>query len=113
MAINPLQSDTRTDKPLTSRFQATQFFREADMNQQTLIKRDVISTLSLFLVLLCASGITFGQDIVTKGGISGHVTDSAGAVIPNAKVTISGQAGTRTTTTDAQGEFEVLNLIPG
>src|SRR5215813_4071043 len=83
------------------------------MNLQTFIKRGTIPLLSLLLILSSASSLSFGQDIVTKGSISGRVTDSAGAVIPNAKITISGQTGTRAITTDAQGEFEVQNLIPG
>jgi hypothetical protein len=66
--------------------------------------------LLLSLLSVCAA---FGQDIATKGSISGKVVDSAGAAIPNAKVTISGPTGERLATADAQGDFEVQNLIPG
>jgi len=69
--------------------------------------------LASFAILLCSSALGLAQDIATKGGISGRVTDSAGAAIANAKVTITGQAGDRTVTANAEGEFEMQNLIPG
>jgi hypothetical protein len=62
---------------------------------------------------LLALGVALGQDIATKGGISGRVVDSTGAVIPNAKVTVAGPTGERVITTNQAGEFEVQNLIPG
>jgi Carboxypeptidase regulatory-like domain len=71
------------------------------------------SLLASLAILLCSSGLGLAQDIATKGGISGRVTDSAGAAIANAKVTITGQAGDRTVTANAGGEFEIQNLIPG
>ena len=72
-----------------------------------------ISLLASFVILLCSSALGLAQDTLTKGGISGRVTDSAGAAIANAKVTITGQAGDRTVTVNAEGEFEMQNLIPG
>jgi hypothetical protein len=65
------------------------------------------------LIICCASSFGFAQDISTKGAISGRVTDATGAVIPSAKVTISGETGTRTITANEQGEFEIQNMIPG
>jgi len=64
------------------------------------------------LTLLAASGV-LGQDLATKGGISGKVVDVSGAVIINAKVILSGPTGERTLTTNQSGEFEFQNLIPG
>jgi hypothetical protein len=76
--------------------------------------KGVLSVLFCTLVLcLLSADPAFGQDIATKGSISGKVVDSAGAAIPNAKVTISGPTGERLATADAQGDFEVQNLIPG
>jgi hypothetical protein len=69
--------------------------------------------LGAFLILLCAAGLGLAQDTATKGGISGRVTDTTGAVIANAKVTISGPTGDRVINADAAGEFDVQNLIPG
>jgi Carboxypeptidase regulatory-like domain len=66
----------------------------------------------LFLSLLVV-GTAFGQDIATRGGISGRVVDTSGAVIPGATVTISGPTGDRVVTANESGEFDVQNLIPG
>jgi hypothetical protein len=72
-----------------------------------------IRLLCTLLVLLCVALPGFAQDIATKGGISGRVTDATGAVLPKAKVTISGSAGDRVVETNAQGDFEAQNLVPG
>ncbi|MBZ5538366.1 MAG: carboxypeptidase regulatory-like domain-containing protein [Acidobacteriia bacterium] len=64
------------------------------------------------LLLVCCLSLTFGQD-VTKGGISGMVVDSSGAVIPKAQVTLSGEIEKRSVTTNDEGRFEFPNLIPG
>src|SRR5262252_3437090 len=83
------------------------------MKRVSPFRTGAISLLASFAILLCSSALGLAQDIATKGGISGRVTDSAGAAIANAKVTITGQAGDRTVTANAEGEFEMLNLIPG
>jgi hypothetical protein len=51
----------------------------------------------------------------TEGGISGTVTDSSGAAIPGATVTVTNTAtrGTRTTTTNGQGLYSFPALPPG
>src|SRR5215471_14120181 len=59
------------------------------------------------------TGMAFGQDIATKGAIGGKVTDSTGAVVPNAKVTLAGPTGERVATANETGDFEFTNLIPG
>src|SRR4030095_12196865 len=67
-------------------------------------------------VLLCsllAVGAAFSQDIATKGSIGGKVADSTGAVIPNAKITLSGPTGERTTTANESADLEFTTLIPG
>ncbi len=53
------------------------------------------------------------QDISTKGGISGTVVDSTGAVVPGATVTITGPIGERVVVTNSGGGYDVANLIPG
>lgn len=63
--------------------------------------------------LLLAAPLTLAQDLTTKGGIAGHVFDAAGAAVPNAKVTVNGPTGERTTVSNGDGFFEVPNLIPG
>jgi hypothetical protein len=83
------------------------------MKRVSPFRAGAISLLASVAILLCSSGLGLAQDIATKGGISGRVTDSAGAAIAKAKITISGQTGDRTATANAEGEFEMQNLIPG
>ncbi len=49
----------------------------------------------------------------TKGALAGQITDPSGAVVPGAKVTITGGEGTRVTVTDASGHFLMSSLTPG
>lgn len=51
----------------------------------------------------------------TFGSITGQVTDSAGAVIPVAQVTLKnlGTAETRSMTTGSDGLYQFVNLVPG
>ncbi len=49
----------------------------------------------------------------TKGGLQGVVTDSSGAVVPDAQVTVIGNVDTRTTTTGSNGHWEATSLTPG
>lgn len=51
--------------------------------------------------LSLAAASVLAQDVQTKGFIGGTVTDAAGAAVPGAKVTITGQTGERTGTTSA------------
>src|ERR1700744_2500747 len=65
----------------------------------------------LFLLTACLCvGPAFGQ-----GTDRGVVTDSAGAVIPNASVTITDTStgSVRASTTNGQGNYEVFGLSPG
>lgn len=51
---------------------------------------------------------------LSKGSIQGTVTDSTGAVVPDAKVVVSSELyGTREATTNADGQFLILGLEPG
>src|SRR6516225_4364421 len=71
----------------------------------------------ILLAILCAvsmfSAVGFGQDILTKGAVSGRILDATGAVIPGATITVSGPTGVRATTTNNSGDFDVSNLVPG
>ncbi len=68
---------------------------------------------SLFYVLLLAlSASGWAQDI-TKGSITGVVHDASGAVVSNAKVSLTSPFGDRATTTNSAGEFNFANLNPG
>ncbi|MFZ3331498.1 MAG: TonB-dependent receptor [Candidatus Acidiferrales bacterium] len=68
----------------------------------------------LFAMLLGASALpAFGQ--IDRGAIAGRILDSSGAVVPSATVTITNKATgvAATTSVDADGEYQVLTLIPG
>ena len=68
--------------------------------------------LTLGLALLwMASASAFAQ--TATGNVFGNVTDSSGAVLPGASVSISGEAGTRTTVSGTDGTFRFLNMDYG
>lgn len=62
-------------------------------------------------IILSLAAFSFGQE--TTGTIDGTVSDSAGAVIPGATVTIRGNAFRRTVTSNDDGFFRVLAVPPG
>jgi hypothetical protein len=70
----------------------------------------------LAAVLLLAAGVSpaFSQASSSTAELRGQVTDSAGAAVPNASVTITdlSKGNGRTTTTDAEGNYVFLNLLP-
>ena len=63
------------------------------------------------IFMTCASG--FAQDF--RGSISGRVTESSGAAVPNTIVTIVNTAtnATTTATSSENGEYKILYLTPG
>jgi hypothetical protein len=68
----------------------------------------------LVAMLLGVSALpAFGQ--IDRGAITGRILDSSGAVVPSATVTITNKATgvAVTTSADADGEYQVLTLIPG
>ncbi|MGC1170162.1 MAG: TonB-dependent receptor [Candidatus Acidiferrales bacterium] len=68
----------------------------------------------LFAMLLGVSALpAFGQ--IDRGAIAGRILDSSGAVVPSATVTITNKATgvAVTTSVDADGEYQILTLIPG
>jgi len=76
-----------------------------------------LCTLRLAAALLSLAGFSsalYGQG-TTLGSISGNVVDPSGAAIPNAKVVVKNiQTGiAREVTTDNNGSFQALSLIPG
>ena len=74
----------------------------------------VLCTLVLCLtVVFSLCPFTYGQS--TYGSISGAVTDSTGAAIPGAQVTLTntGTAVTQTQSSSSDGLYTFVNLIPG
>lgn len=80
------------------------------MNNLNQLKFNV---LILILSLTLGASVCFGQAF--KATIVGQITDSNGAVVPNATVTIKLAATnqSQTATTDADGNFTISQLDPG
>lgn len=70
--------------------------------------------LTLLFVLVIGVSPAFSQASSSTAELRGQVTDATGAAVPNATVTITDIAkGTsRTTTTDMEGNYVFLNLLP-
>src|SRR6267378_4353899 len=68
---------------------------------------------SVGLLLLLLSVGVFAQESAVKGNLGGTVVDATGAVVPKAKVTLTGPTGNMTTVTDSQGRFMFDLLVPG
>src|SRR5215475_14306829 len=68
---------------------------------------------ALFLLLFTRSLSLHAQS--TQGAILGTVRDSSGAIVPNATVTATNidTSVSRTDTTDASGNYQLLNLSAG
>jgi hypothetical protein len=64
--------------------------------------------------LLMSSGMLFAQGLGASGSIIGTVTDTSGAVIPNATVTVTdaNRGIKRTTTSDSTGRYLMSGLSP-
>jgi Carboxypeptidase regulatory-like domain/TonB-dependent Receptor Plug Domain len=69
------------------------------------------SLLTLAAALLAFAPLAIAQ--TATGNIYGNVTDQSGAVLPGVSVTLTGETGTRTTVSSAQGQFRLLNLDNG
>ncbi len=75
-----------------------------------------VSLFSLSGILLCGLLVptALAQTSISTGSIAGTVTDATGAVLPNAKVTITGSTGqTIHATTNNAGFYSSGALIPG
>jgi len=75
-------------------------------------KRILLCALACALFLFLGIG-GLAQETAVKGNLSGVVVDTTGAVVPGAKVTLTGPEGTLTTPTDGQGNFSFVRLVPG
>ena len=76
------------------------------------MNRSALRIVSVLALLVLGSVWLFGQ--AETGTISGIVTDSSGAVVAGAKVTVVAPATgtTRSTTTASAGEYAITNLKP-
>src|SRR6202166_1639857 len=70
----------------------------------------------IFVFVACAAVATYTSSAQTfYGSIVGTVTDSSGASVPGAAVTVvnNGTAEHRTAQSNADGNYEFVNLVPG
>jgi len=76
--------------------------------------RPIFSTF-LAVALLSAILVSSHASAQALSGINGTVVDSSGAVVPNAKVTVTNNATnvSRTTDTSSAGTYDITDLIPG
>ena len=74
-----------------------------------------ITPAGFFLLAFLALTVSLSAQVGTEGGILGVVTDSSGAVVAGAEVTVVnlGTNLTKKATTDSQGNFEILALPRG
>ena len=82
--------------------------------RQLMKNRRLLDRVMLFAILLGLSALpAFGQ--IDRGAIAGRILDASGAVVPSATVTITNKATgvAVSTSVDADGEYQVLTLIPG
>ena len=72
----------------------------------------LLALVALSALLSCP--VAFAQTTVSNGSISGTVADATGAIVPNAKVTITGPTGqTVHATTGDAGTYSSGALVPG
>lgn len=77
----------------------------------------LLMKIRMLLCLLASIGMLAPMGLAQSffGSIVGTVTDTSGAVIPDAKVTLSssGTAERRTAQSDSSGNYEFVSLVPG
>src|SRR5437868_7034323 len=83
------------------------------MEEEILSNRRIVCVLFLVLPLVCNVFTVNAQ--LTRGAISGTVTDASGLVLVNAEVTVTNKATNilRTTTTNERGFFRFAAVEPG
>ncbi|MCA1578414.1 MAG: TonB-dependent receptor [Acidobacteria bacterium] len=71
--------------------------------------------ISLLAILLVSANVALGQAQSNAADLQGTVTDTTGAVVPNATVTARNPATnvTRDVTTNDQGLYRIINIQPG
>src|SRR5262249_40511153 len=77
------------------------------------MRKSLLPVLSLAFALLC--GLAARAYAQTSGEITGLVTDSSGAAVSGASVTVTNKAtvATRQITTNSEGLYSFPSLLPG
>jgi hypothetical protein len=68
---------------------------------------------ALFAVIMLAIPMGAQMNTAVRGSLAGVVFDATNSVLPNANVNVTGPQDTYAVKTDAQGHFQVGNLVPG
>src|SRR5438445_5409792 len=76
-------------------------------------KKICLAALAFVLLSSMAAFAQGSSESSVRGNLSGTVVDSSGAVVTGAKVTISGPTGTKSDTTNQDGQFLFPLLSPG
>ena len=77
-------------------------------------RKSLLLSAMTFMAAASVPSALYAQQLSsTKGGLGGVITDKTGAIIPGAKVTITGASDNRELTTDAGGHFNAIDLTPG
>jgi hypothetical protein len=83
-----------------------------NFSRQVATRFTVLVLVALSMLLL--SSLVLGQTTVSNGSVSGTITDATGAVVANAKVTITGPTGQVVhVTSSVSGGYSTGALIPG
>ena len=74
-----------------------------------------VQLISLLAIVLVSASVALGQAQSNAADLQGTVTDTTGAVVPNATVTVRNPATnvTRDATTNDQGLYRIINIPPG
>jgi len=74
-----------------------------------------VMLLLVAIILVLSPSMALHAQNITAGAIAGTVTDSTGAIVPNAQIVVTNQATRQVTTakTSGSGAFNVENLPPG
>src|SRR2546430_853696 len=76
----------------------------------------LVMFVTLLTLLFATTASVWAQgsaEASVRGNMAGIVADNTGAVVPGAKVTMTGPIGTRAVNTNAQGQFQFPLLTPG
>jgi hypothetical protein len=79
----------------------------------SLLRKAIFAASLLGAAVIAAPLASAQQNNSVSGGLAGLVTDSTGAAVPNAQITIVGPQATLNLVSDAKGQYEAKGLTPG
>src|SRR5262245_31308009 len=98
----------------STHFSTAIFLTAAGIARRKEFMKSIRILLCLSVCLFIPSGVTLAQGVGASGSVAGTITDTSGAVVANATVTVTdSQRGTkRTATTDSVGHYQITGLFP-